>query len=354
MEKLLLNGAARLVQADCLDYLKTLPDNSVDLIVTDPPYFQVKQNAWDNQWPDQASFLAWLDEVVAEFWRVLRSAGSLYLFCSSRLATDTEVLIRQRLNVLNHIIWAKPNGPWRRQRKEGLRAYFPSTERIIFAEHYGAEGFAKGCAGYASKCSELKKATFAPLIEYFRLARESLGVSAKEINEATGSQMCSHWFSASQWQLPNADQYAKLQVLFAEKGAALGREHGELVTEHQALNEQYQQLVRQYDELKAEYESLRRPFRVTKEVPHTDVWNYTPVAYYPGKHPCEKPADMAEDIINASSRPGQVVLDAFMGSGAFGKAAVRLGRKFIGIELEEETYLKACDEFAVIDQTTPG
>ena len=139
---------------------------------------------------------------------MLRPAGSLYLFCSSRLATDTEVLIRQRLNVLNHIIWAKPNGPWRRQRKEGLRTYFPSTERIIFAEHYGAEGFAKGCAGYASKCSELKKATFAPLIEYFRSAREALGVSAKDINEATGSQMCSHWFSASQWQLPNAEQYA--------------------------------------------------------------------------------------------------------------------------------------------------
>ncbi|MBF4349720.1 site-specific DNA-methyltransferase, partial [Vibrio anguillarum] len=41
------DGRATLVNADCLPYLKTLADNSVDLILTDPPYFQVKRNAWD-------------------------------------------------------------------------------------------------------------------------------------------------------------------------------------------------------------------------------------------------------------------------------------------------------------------
>lgn len=30
---------------DCLDVLKTLPDNSIDLIATDPPYFKVKGDA---------------------------------------------------------------------------------------------------------------------------------------------------------------------------------------------------------------------------------------------------------------------------------------------------------------------
>ena len=38
------------------------------------------------------------------------------------------------------------------------------------------------------------------------------------------------------------------------------------------------------------------------------------------------------DIIRASSRPGGVVLDCFMGSGVTGEAAVRLGREFIGME----------------------
>ncbi|WP_282604978.1 DNA methyltransferase, partial [Vibrio crassostreae] len=84
------DGRATLIHADCLTYLKTLEDNSVDLILTDPPYFQVKRNAWDNQWPDVASFLAWLDEVLLEFWRILKPSGSLYLFCGSKLASDTE------------------------------------------------------------------------------------------------------------------------------------------------------------------------------------------------------------------------------------------------------------------------
>ncbi len=54
----LRNEQLTLVNADCLQYLKTLDDNSVDLILTDPPYFRIKANAWDNQWPDVESFLA--------------------------------------------------------------------------------------------------------------------------------------------------------------------------------------------------------------------------------------------------------------------------------------------------------
>ncbi len=55
----------------------------------------------------------------------------------------------------------------------------------------------------------------APLISYFRNARESLGVSAKQIADATGKKnMVSHWFGISQWQLPNEADYLKLQALF--------------------------------------------------------------------------------------------------------------------------------------------
>lgn len=56
----------------------------------------------------------------------------------------------------------------------------------------------------------------APLIAYFRDARAALGITAKQIVDATGKKnMVSHWFSASQWQLPNESDYLKLQALFA-------------------------------------------------------------------------------------------------------------------------------------------
>ena len=84
--------------------------------------------------------------------------------------------------------------------------------------------------------------------------------------------------------------------------------------------------------LRREYEDLRRPFNVSASVPYTDVWTYPTVQAYSGKHPCEKPREMMRDIINASSRPGDVVLDCFLGSGVTGEQAVALGRRFIGIE----------------------
>ena len=103
MENTVKINSAELINADCLQYIKTLPDNCIDLICTDPPYFKVKPDGWDNQWKGDSDYLAWLDMCLAEFWRVLKPAGSIYLFCGHRLAADIELLMRNRFDVLNHI-----------------------------------------------------------------------------------------------------------------------------------------------------------------------------------------------------------------------------------------------------------
>jgi site-specific DNA-methyltransferase (adenine-specific) len=332
-----------LVNADSLQYIKTLPDYSIDLICTDPPYFKVKPHCWDNQWSGDADYLLWLDAYLAEFWRVLKPTGSLYLFCGHRLASDIEIMMRARFDVLNHIVWAKPSGRWNGCCKEELRAYFPATERILFAGHY--QGPYKGKSdGYAEKCSDLKQHIMTPLISYFRDARESLGVTSKQIADATGKRnMVSHWFNASQWQLPGEGDYAKLQALFDQ--IAREKYAQQLLDEpHHQLVEKYHVLNRTYVELMQEFKSLRRYFAVSVAVPYTDVWTHKPVQFYPGKHPCEKPADMLEQIISASSRPGDVVADFFMGSGSTVKAALRLGRKSIGVELEAERFNQTVNE----------
>jgi len=141
--------------------------------------------------------------------------------------------------------WAKPSGRWNGCNKESLRAYFPATERVLFAEHY--QGPYRGKSdGYAAKERELKQHIMAPLISYFRDARAELGITAKQIAEATGKKnMVSHWFGASQWQLPNEADYRKLQALFsriaAEKfgahthSVAIGS-HGHTITVNAAGN----------------------------------------------------------------------------------------------------------------------
>lgn len=70
--------------------------------------------------------------------------------------------------------------------------------------------------------------------------------------------------------------------------------------------------------------------------PHTDE----------SAHPTEKPVTLMEHYILNSTRPGDLVIDPFMGSGSTGVAAIRAGRRFIGIELDERWHGVAAKRIA--------
>lgn len=55
-----------------------------------------------------------------------------------------------------------------------------------------------------------------------------------------------------------------------------------------------------------------------------------------GKHPTQKPLELLERIILASTKENDLILDPFMGSGTTGVAAIKLDRQFIGIEKNPE------------------
>ncbi len=322
---------------DCLEVMRGMADNSVDVIVTDPPYFKVKGDAWDRQWDKPAQFLAWLDTVAEQWQRLLKPNGSLYCFASSKMAARVECKIAERFAVLSHIVWQKGdkngNGMHTRQHKEGCRIWFPQTERIIFAEHYGADNIAKGEAGYVSKCDELRGFVFEPLRAYLDGERQRAGITPRQVNEYTKTQMAGHWFTRVQWALPTARHYAAIRELFHLRGNwEENAREGFLRREYEDLRREYEDQRREYEDLRREYEDLRRPFSVTADVPYTDVWTFPTVQHYKGKHPCEKPLAMMEHIVRASTRPGAVVLDCFAGSGATGEACLGLGREFVGIE----------------------
>lgn len=74
----------------------------------------------------------------------------------------------------------------------------------------------------------------------------------------------------------------------------------------------------------------------------TDVWRLPAIARWEkehGKHPTQKPLSLLSRIILASTRPGDWVLDPFAGSSTTGIAASLLGRKYLGIDKEEEFLL---------------
>lgn len=303
-------GDATLYCGDCRDVLPMLP--TVDCVITDPPYFKVKGDYWDNEWDKPAEFLEWMRGILGLLAGRMKPNGSAYVFASPQMAGRVETVAWERLNVLGHIVWrkgrnlARAAGRGNGSDKDALRAFFPMTERVIFAEHHGFR--------------------FSQIRGYMIAELDACGLNPAQLRERLGysSNVAHNWFSVSGsdgaincWGLPTLADYRKLQGL-------TGR------------------FQREYEDLRREYEDLRRPFSLTERDQWSDVWDFEPVAPYPGKHPCEKPISLLAHMLNASTKPGALVLDAFMGSGATGDACARTGRQFIGIERDREHFDNAC------------
>ena len=311
-----------IVHGDCRDVLPMLAAGSIDAILTDPPFFGVLEDHWDNAWTSRTTFLEWVRGFFDEWLRVLRFNGSLFMFAYPSMAAHIEVLISKRFNVLNHIVWNKTNGgSASRNDKSALRSFIPLSERIIFAEHYGADNRAKGEAGYLAKCDELRGFVFEPLRKYLADEFSALGWNAEDLNRicGTASMAGRHFTARSQWCLPTADHYAKLQA------AANGH-----------LRREYEDLRREYEDLRREYEDLRRPFAITSCDKYSDVWQFNTSSGEGTFHPAQKPVALMAHIIHASTRDGATLLDPFMGSGTTLLVAKNLRRCAIGIEISQQ------------------
>ena len=72
-----------------------------------------------------------------------------------------------------------------------------------------------------------------------------------------------------------------------------------------------------------------------------DVVTYHKLASGEMIHPTEKPVGLLTSLVNAVTKPGDLILDPFAGSGSTLVAAKKSGRRFIGVELDDEYYEKA-------------
>ena len=314
---LALDKQLTLIKTDCLTLLSQLPDQSIDAIVTDPPYFNVKSENWDRQWKKEADFLIWLEQVVIELARVLKRNGSFYMFCGTHLEHKVQTVIDRHFNVLNRIMWVKKGGKHNGCNPLDLRRYFPQTESIIFAEHSNA----------------LKRSQYVcePICQYLQQQWKAAGFKYSDAEKLVGS-VARHYFSRSQWHMPTREKY-------------------ELMQKHVGID----YLKQGYDELLAIKNDATRPdqshmrqFKLTRPAnlidrPHTNIWNFAPVQYYEGKHVCEKPQPLLEHIILTSTKPNDLILDVFVGSCSTAKTALKLKRRFIGCDLDD-TYFDQLKE----------
>jgi len=92
-------SSINLANQDCLSYLSTLPNESIDLVVTDPPYYKIVGDKWDHQWKVESEYLAWCRQWTEECVRVLKPGGCFYVWGT----TKTDTFLRYKLDVLNLI-----------------------------------------------------------------------------------------------------------------------------------------------------------------------------------------------------------------------------------------------------------
>ena len=165
----------RLLHGDCLEVLRTLPDNSVDSVVTDPPYgLSFMGKRWDYDVPNA--------KVWAECLRVLKPGGHLLAFAGTRTQHRMAVRIEDAgFEIRDMIAWVYGSG-------------FPKSLDVSKAlDKINAE------AGRLHKFTEWMRST---------------GVTAKRINAATGTFMASHYLTAgSQPAIPTPDLWAIIRPM---------------------------------------------------------------------------------------------------------------------------------------------
>jgi len=293
---------ALLAEGDSLALLRTLPRRSISLILTDPPYHATKKRniRGDTAFSGDDEYIEWMAQYATEWRRVLRPNGSLFCFCDSFMAARLETMFSKHFNVLSHIVWTKPNDPgfdgWKgKMKKEALRQWYPHSERILFAE-----------------VAEEGNLFRSPFGNFLREMRTKAGLSMHQLTAKIGAHgRVNHGGAVSNWEdgrnTPSRDHYDRICNVLTQTGKVGGM---------------------------PAYEDAIRPFSVDSSKEFTDVWTFPSVRPYKGKHPAEKPVSLLEHAVEAATFPGDIVLDCFAGSGSTARAALKLGRRTILMEIE--------------------
>lgn len=276
------------INADCLEYMKLIESNSIDLVVADPPYWKVVNQKWDYQWRTENDYVEWCLSWISEVSRVLRIGGTFYCFGYFRtLALLVPHLEKYGLELRQQIIVHKGMRSVSGRATKKYKMFPNVTESILFI------------------VKDNKK-----FVKPFLKERQNdLKLSAKQINELlgvksngggmwsiyTGKNICE--------QFPTKDLWEKLAEIL------------------------------KFD---VPYNSVAQTFN--PQMGYTDVWD--DIDFYKEKryHPTQKPLPLIKRLIQASSNEGDLVLDPFAGAGSTQICCIGLKRNYIGIELEKEYY----------------
>lgn len=314
-------------QGDCLELMKNIPDGSVDLVLTDPPYGTVKslgkgkiaqENGYrDYGWDETID----TEKMFQEISRILRPNGKAVLFSQEPYTSHIITSQIPSLPFSYRAVWVK----------NSFGNKFTCNKAMV-------NKFEDVCI-FTKPCPKYDIAHEDPAREYLMGEFHKCGFSkAADVNKflgtaTTGGGMSSHYFAKGfQFSIPTREKYEKLQETGNFKMA---------YWELKKIHDEYQ--VRLTEEHIRKYPAIFNLWQGGKS--KSNVLEYK--KDNDGYHPTQKPIKLLEDLIQTYSNKGDMVVDFTMGSGSTGVAAVNTGRKFIGFELNKnyfETAKKRIEE----------
>ena len=284
-----------------IDFLNnTLPDKCANLIIADPPYFEVKGD-FDFIWKSFDDYLIDVEKWCLECKRILADNGTLFWYGDAKNIAYAQIIFDKHFNLLNSLVWENTNDHKQQIRfNPDLRTFAPLTERLLM---------------YSNETYNLTQCVYL-IRDYIRdeITKAKGKIVLKEVNEALGTATNGGGVASACLSLDKAEP------------AMLTKEMYEKLQ-----NWCYPYLRKEYEELRKEYEELRRPFNNERfygdviRLPNYDTKKYD--------HDTIKPETLTRELILTCSRPNDLVVVPFAGSGTECAMAVKECRKTIGFEI---------------------
>lgn len=317
----------RVLIGDVREQLATLADGSVQCVVTSPPYWGLRDyghagQLGTEQTPD--AYVAAMVEVFAGVWRVLRKDGTLWL----NLGDSYQ-------NAKGQAHGVDPKQPARRH---GLRPQDVSIPGLKPKDLVGIPwmvAFALREAGWYLR-SDVVWSKPNPMPES---VTDRPTKSHEYVFLLTKARR--YYYDAEAIKNPPAASTLK-EIEKEYHGTALKDYRGTGAQNPSSVKARIVQRMRQkqrghgrrHDGFNDRWDAMTKEEQVALGSNARSVWEIA-TQPYPDAHFATFPEELPRRCILAGSRPGDLVLDPFTGSGTTGAVALQLGRRFIGIELNE-------------------
>lgn len=101
------NDNSIVVLGNCIDNLRKIADDSIDLIFADPPY-NIGKDFGNNKdkWSSTSEYIKWCKLWIDECFRVLKKNGTFYFMTATQFMPHLDVYVSDKYNVLSRIVWS--------------------------------------------------------------------------------------------------------------------------------------------------------------------------------------------------------------------------------------------------------